>query len=183
MQDLKAAAQKTADFLNILTITGGLKLRFRITAGAGAADPDGLEDRLIYVEISGPDAPMLTARDGELLRALEHVCAKILRLEPDEHDRISFDADGFKTARNRELMSTAKAGIDSVRENGRPYRFEPMSSRERRMLHLALKEIDGMKTESSGEGPNRSVILYPENWQIRERDSRADEIRQRFRRR
>ncbi len=183
MQDLKTAAQQTADFMKTLTTTGGLKLRFRIVAGAGAADPDGLEERLIYVDISGPDAPMLTARDGELLRALEHVCAKILRLEPDQHDRISFDSDGFKAARNRELMSTAKAGIDSVRENGRPYRFEPMSSRERRMLHLALKEVDGMRTESSGEGPSRFVVLYPENWKAREQDGRADEIRKRFRRR
>ncbi len=183
MQDLKTAAQKTADFLNMLTTTGGLKLRFRITAGSGAADPDGLEDRLIYVEISGPDASMLTARDGDLLRALEHVCAKILRLQPDEHDRISFDANGFKAARNRELLEAAKAGTDAVRASGKPYRFEPMSSRERRMLHLALRDTEGMRTESSGEGPSRFVVLYPENWQSSERDSRAEEIRKRFRRR
>ncbi len=183
MQDLKTAAQQTAEFLKLLTTTGGLKLRFRITAGAGAADPDGLEERLIYVEISGPDAPMLTARDGELLRALEHVCAKILRLEPDEHDRISFDSDGFKAARNRDLLNAAKAGIETVRETGKPYRFEPMSSRERRMLHLALRDTEGLRTESSGEGPARFVVLYPEKWQSHERDGRADEIRKRFRRR
>ncbi len=183
MQDLKSAAQQTADFLKTLTTTGGLKLRFRITAGAGAADPDGLEERLIYVELSGPDASMLTARDGELLRAMEHVCAKILRLEPDEHDRISFDADGFKAARNQELLATANTGIETVRETGKPYRFEPMSSRERRMLHLALKNTEGMRTESSGEGPSRFVVLYPEEWQTAERDNRADEIRKRFRRR
>lgn len=183
MQDLKTAAQQTSDFLKLLTTTGGLRLRFRITAGAGAADPDGLEERLIYVEISGPDASLLTDRDGELLRALEHVCAKILRLEPDEHDRISFDADGFKAARNRELLQTAKTGIAAVHESKRPYSFEPMSSRERRMLHLALKGADGLRTESSGEGPTRFVVLYPENWQTRERDDRARNIRERFRRR
>ncbi len=183
MQDLKTAAQQTSDFLKLLTTTGGLRLRFRITAGAGAADPDGLEERLIYVEISGPDAGLLTARDGEVLRALEHVCAQILRLQPDEHDRISFDADGFKAARNRELLATAKAGIAAVRETSKPYSFDPMSSRERRMLHLVLKREEGLRTESSGEGPSRFVVLYPENWQARERDSRADDIRKRFRRR
>ena len=183
MQDLKTSAQQTQDFLKMLTTTGGMKLRFRITAGAGAADPDGLEDRLIYVELSGPDAPLLTARDGEVLRALEHVCAKILRLEPDEHDRISFDADGFKAARNRELLDAAQEGIDAVRTSGRPYSFDPMSSRERRMLHLALKSAEGMRTESSGEGPSRFVVLYPENWRSRESDERANKIRERFRRR
>jgi spoIIIJ-associated protein len=183
MQDLKTAAQQTADFLKMLTNTGGLKLRFRITAGAGAADPDGLEDRLIYVEISGPDADMLTNRDGELLRALEHVCAKILRLEPDEHDRISFDANGFKAARNRDILDAAEEGIEAVRSSNRPYKFEPMSSRERRMLHLALKKAEGLRTESSGEGPSRYVVLYPENWQSREREDRTRNIRERFRRR
>lgn len=183
MQDLKIAAQQTADFLKTLTTIGCLKLRFRITAGAGAADPDGLEDRLIYVEISGPDAGLLTERDGEMLRAMEHVCAKILRLEPQEHDRISFDANGFKAARNRELLDAAQAGIDAVKTSGKPYRFDPMSSRERRMLHLALKGAEGMRTESSGEGPARFVVLYPENWQAQERDNRVDEIRKRFRRR
>ena len=183
MQDLKTAAQQTQDFLKMLTTTGGMKLRFRITAGAGAADPDGLEERLIYVELSGPDADLLTARDGEVLRALEHVCAKILRLEPDEHDRISFDANGFKAERNRELLATAREGIETVQRTQKPYSFDPMSSRERRMLHLALKGAEGMRTESSGEGPTRFVVLYPEGWQTRERDDRANKIRERFRRR
>jgi spoIIIJ-associated protein len=183
MQDLKTAAQQTADFLKMLTTTGGMRLRFRIVAGAGAADPDGLEDRLIYVDISGPDANLLTARDGEVLRAMEHVCAKILRLEPEEHDRISFDANGFKAARNRELLDAAQEGIDAVKASARPHKFEPMSSRERRMLHLALKGAEGMRTESSGDGPSRYVVLYPENWRARETDDRANKIRERFRRR
>ena len=126
---------------------------------------------------------MLLQRDGELLRSLEHVCAKILRLEPEEHDRISFDAGGFKAARNREILDAAKEGMEAVKETGRPYRYDPMSSRERRMLHLALKRAEGLRTESSGEGPNRFVVLYPENWQVRERDDRAARIRERFRRR
>jgi len=183
MQDLKTAAQQTHDFLNTLTTIGGFKLRFRIVAGAGAADPDGLEDRLIYVELSGPDEKLLLQRDGELLRSLEHVCAKILRLEPEEHDRISFDAGGFKAARNREILDLAQEGIGAVKASGKPYRFDPMSSRERRMLHLALKKAEGLKTESSGEGPNRFVVLYPEGWQVRERDERTARIRERFRRR
>jgi spoIIIJ-associated protein len=58
-----------------------------------------------------------------------------------------------------------------------------MSSRERRMLHLALKKTPGMQTESSGEGPSRYVVLYPENWRNRQTDDRARQIRERFRRR
>ncbi len=167
MEDLQEAAEKVAGFMRALTTTGGLRLKFRITAGAGAQDPVGFERRDIFVECKGPDANLLTDNDGELLRALEHIAAKILRLEPEDHDRVSFEANGFKAARAQALRDTAEAGIDEVDETEQPYHFAPMSSRERRMLHLYLKESDtGLQTASSGEGPRRHVVLYPEGYQI-----------------
>jgi spoIIIJ-associated protein len=165
MEDLAQAAEKVASLMRILTSTGGLRLKYRITAGAGAADPDGFERRDIYVECKGPDAPLLLDRDGELLRALEHITAKVLRLEPDEHDRISFDADGYKAERVRHLRRLADDAIDRVDDTDRPYSFPPMSSRERRMLHLFLRD-SGLQTASSGEGPRRFVVLYPEGYKI-----------------
>ena len=167
MEDLQQAAEKVASFMRTLTATGGLRLKFRITAGAGAQDPIGFERRDIFVECKGPDADLLTEHDGELLRALEHVSAKMLRLESEEHDRVSFEANGFKAARAKALEDAAEAGIDEVEETGEPFHFAPMSSRERRMLHMYLKESDtGMQTASSGEGPRRHVVLYPEGFQI-----------------
>lgn len=165
MEDLAQAAETIAALMRLLTTTGGLRLRFRITAGAGAADPDGLERRDIYVECKGPDAPLLLDRDGELLRALEHVAAKVLRLEPEEHDRVSFDTNGFKAQRARALRASADRAIDSVEDTGRPYSFPPMNSRERRMLHLFLRD-SGLQTASSGEGARRYVVLYPEGYRI-----------------
>src|ERR1700744_4190760 len=99
IEDYQEAAQTIASFLKMLTTLGGLRLKYRITAGAGAADPDGLEAREIYVEMAGPDAALLTQRGGELLRALEHVAAKIIRLDPEEHDKVSFAARNFKGRR------------------------------------------------------------------------------------
>ena len=187
MRDLAKAASQTADFLKLLTQTGGMRLKYRIVAGAGAADPDGLEDRLIYVDISGPDAELLLERDGETLRALEHLCAKIVGLEPEEHDRISFDALGFKADRAADLRDVAAQGILYVRDRDRPYSFDPMSSRERRLLHLILKEETDLRTESSGEGARRFVVLYPKGMPSRpersDSNSRADAIAHRFRRR
>ena len=165
MDDLSQAAQQVATFVKTLTTTGGFRLKYRITAGAGAADPDGLERREIYVEMSGPDTPLLLDRDGEVLRAFEHVAAKILRLEQEDHDRISFDANGFKALRARELRLAAETAAERVRLSGRPYSFQSMSSRERRMLHLALREFTDLRTESSGEGRDRFVVLYPKDWQ------------------
>jgi len=161
IEDHAAAAAKIAAFVNTLVKTGGLRAKFRITAGGGAVDPDGLEAREIYVELAGPDAELLTERGGEVLRALEHVAAKILRLEPEEHDKVSFDANQFKATRARELRLTAETAAESIRRTGEPYEFAPMSSRERRMLHLALKPFEDVETASSGEGLARYVVAYP----------------------
>jgi spoIIIJ-associated protein len=158
--DHAAAAQTIAAFLKTLTTTGGLRLKYRITAGAGAQDPDGLEAREIYVEMSGPDAMLLTQRGGELLRALEHIAAKIVRLEQEEHDTISFDANSFKALRARELKLSAETAAERVRSTSQPYSFNPMSSRERRMLHLAFRDYTDLETESSGEGLRRFVVVY-----------------------
>ena len=141
MEDLRGAAEKIAALMKTLITIGGLKLKYRITAGAGAADPDGLEAREIYVEIIGPDAPLLTQRGGELLRALEHIAAKIVRLENEEHDKISFDSNNFKALRAREMRLAADTAAERVQRSGIPFSFQPMSSRERRMLHLALRGL------------------------------------------
>jgi spoIIIJ-associated protein len=179
LNDPGPAAKKIADFLAILSKTGGLKLKPHILAhddqeqpnssdSAGAATgaspqtstPSDTNPQ-ITVELSGPDTPLLLARNGELLLAIEHVAAKILRLEPEEHDQISFDAAGFKATRNRELDLMAEMAIQKVRATGQPFSFSPMSSRERRILHLALAK-SGLPTASSGQGPGRFVVLYPE---------------------
>lgn len=160
ISDYRAAAATIADFLKLLANHGGLRLKFRITAGEGAADPDRLESREIYVELAGPDAALVTQRNGELLRALEHLAAKMIGLEAEEHDHISFDANNFKAIRAREMRMAAEAAAERVRRSGAPYSFQPMSSRERRMLHLAFRSYDDLVTESSGEGARRYVVVY-----------------------
>ena len=172
MDDLARAAETVASLMRVLTTTGGLRLKFRITAGAGAADPDGLERRDLYVECKGPDAELLLDNDAELLRSLEHVAAKALRLEPEDHDRISFDAFGYKAERARDLRDIANRGVQTVKSSGQPYSFLPMNSRERRMLHLFLKE-SGLQTASSGEGARRFVVVYPEGYRIPTQPSQA----------
>lgn len=165
MEDLARAAERVAALMRLLTTVGGLQLRFRVTAGTGAVDPDGLERRNLYVECKGPDAALLLDRNAELLRALEHMAAKILRLETEEHDRVSFDTNGYKAGRVQTLRTTAQAAIATVSATQRPFQFPPMNSRERRMLHLVLRD-SGLQTASSGEGPQRFVVLYPQGYRV-----------------
>lgn len=162
IDDLQSAAQKINGLLTSLNKLGGMRLKYRITAGDGARDPEGLEAREIYVELGGPDAPMLTAHNGELLRALETVAAQMLRLDQREHDLISFDSGNFKALRAQELRMAAETAAEKVIRTGVPYAFPPMNSRERRLLHMSFKEITGVETSSQGEGPGRFLAVFPE---------------------
>jgi spoIIIJ-associated protein len=171
MDETAQAAQTIANFLQTFVTNGGLRLRFRVKlrgakpvnsddqAAAAGAPADG--PRNLYVEFTGPDTPLLLARNGDLLNALEHIATKILKLESEEHDRVVFDADHFKANRDRQMREWAAAAIERVQLTGRPHSFPAMSSRERRALHMLLAE-SGLPTASSGEGPGRFVVLYPE---------------------
>jgi spoIIIJ-associated protein len=161
IEDLQQAAQKIAGFLANLNKLGGFRFKYRITAGDGARDPQGMEARAIYVELAGSDTPLLTQHNGELLRSLETIAAQILRLDSREHDLVSFDAGNFKALRAEELRLAAETAAEKVLRTGVPYAFPPMNSRERRLLHLAFKSIDGVETASSGEGQDRFLAVFP----------------------
>jgi spoIIIJ-associated protein len=210
MDDVALAAQTIANFLQTFTLSGGLRLRFRVklrgakttaenpseasdnsdvVSAAGESSAESDESRTLYVEFSGPDTSVLTAHNGEVLNALEHIATKILRLEPESHDQVSFDADHFKANRDRRLRESAAAAVERVQTTGRPHPFPAMNSRERRMLHLILSE-SGLPTASSGEGAGRFVVLYPAGTDISAtndapapRRNNADHIRSAFRHR
>lgn len=164
IENHQTAVEAIDAFLKRVIRLGGLRLKYRITAGAGATDPNKFESREIYVEIAGPDIDLVLERNAELLRSLEHVAAKTLRLEPEEHDLISFDARGYKAMRAQELRMAADTAAEQVRLTHQPYNFSPMNSRERRMLHLALQNYEDLRSESSGEGMRRFVVVYPKDW-------------------
>jgi spoIIIJ-associated protein len=159
--DLQQAAQKIASFLSSLNKLGGMRLKYRISAGDGTRDAEGSEAPQIYVELAGPDAPLVTQHNGELLRALETIAAQILRLDQREQDLISFDANNFKALQAEQLRLTAETAAEKVRRSGVPYAFPPMNSRERRLLHMAFRGLEGVETASSGEGPDRFMAVFP----------------------
>src|ERR1035441_3983157 len=117
---------------------------------------------MIYIELGGPDVALVTQHNGELLRALETIAAQMLRLDQREGDLVSFDAANFKALRAAELRLQAETAADKVIRSGVPYAFPPMNSRERRLLHMAFRGIEGVETASSGEGLDRFLAVYPE---------------------
>jgi len=159
--DLQQAAQQVANFLNSVIRLGGLRLKYRISASAAPAGSEIAGAEILNVELLGNDAPMLTARGGELLRSLEHIAIQILRLDVREHDLVSFDALNFKALRAQEIQLSAETAAERVRTSGQPFSFPPSNSRERRLLHLAFKEMEDVETASIGEGQERYLVVYP----------------------
>jgi spoIIIJ-associated protein len=163
MDKLESANQLNT-FLGPLVRHAGLKLKYRITVDPPMADDRDWERPEILVEFAGPDASLLLARGAELLRSLELLAMEMLHLAGSEHEKINFDCMGHRKARLEELRMSARVAADKVRQSGTPYHFAPMSSRERRILHLALRDQQDLRTESEGEGLRRSVILYPKDY-------------------
>ncbi len=160
IDDLQQAAQKIAGFLATLNKLGGMRLKYRISAGDGTPDPEGQAPALC-VELGGPDVTLVTQHNGELLLALETLAAQILRVDQHEGYLVSFDAANFKALRAQELRMTAETAAEKVLRSGVPYAFPPMNSRERRLMHMAFRGIEGVETASNGEGQDRFLAVYP----------------------
>jgi spoIIIJ-associated protein len=103
----------------------------------------------------------LLARGAELLKALEHMAFRALRLEPAFHEKIHLDCGGYRALRFEELKMTARVAAERVESSKQPFQLNPMSSRERRIVHLALKDMPGVRTESVGMGEERQVVIHP----------------------
>jgi len=160
--DKLAAANRINEFLQSVVTNGGLHLKYRIVIDPPAQSD--WEKPEIFVDFSGPDSTLLLDRGAELLRALELLAFEILRLPHGDHEKISFDCKNQRSIHMQELRMAANVAAEKVRQTGTPFHFAPMSSRERRIVHLSLRDQTDLRTESDGEGFNRCVILYPADY-------------------
>lgn len=162
--DKVAAANKINQFLQAVVTHGGLRLKYRIVVDPPLPENRDWEKPEILVDFSGPDSTLLLDRGGELLRALELLALEILRLASGEHEKICFDCQNRRSMRIQELRAAASVAAEKVRKTGAPYHFSPMSSRERRIVHLALRDESDLRTESEGEGVERRLVVYPKDY-------------------
>lgn len=162
--DKLAAANKINGFLQAVVTHGGLRLKYRIVVDPPLPENRDWEKPEILVDFTGPDSAMLLDRGGELLRALELLALEMLRLPSGEHEKISFDCQNQRAQRIQELRAAAAVAAEKVRRTGAPYEFSPMSSRERRIVHLALRDEADLHTESEGEGMRRCLVVYPKDY-------------------
>jgi spoIIIJ-associated protein len=124
-------------------------------------EPAEAESPEYVVDFTGADTDLLLERNGALLDALEHVVLKAVRLQEEHLRRITFDCNDWRRLRTEELRLTAQVAAERVLESGDPFALSPMSPRERRIIHLALRDRPNLRTASEGVGPERHVVIMP----------------------
>jgi spoIIIJ-associated protein len=163
MAELIDQIDRIADFLDNLLDRSGLDLDFEV----GEPLPEKLipefENPDLVVEFDGPDVDELLANKAELLLALEHLTMEMLRMPSENHARLSFDANDYRLMRTNELRLLAQTAAENVARSGRPYYFNSMTSRERRIIHLTLNDHPGVRSESVGTGVARVVAVVPKD--------------------
>jgi spoIIIJ-associated protein len=148
--------QKIAGFLKPVLETARLQVNFEVR-------PAALDNDLIapdyIVDFQGRDMDLLLEQRAELLLALEQLTLEALRVPHDDRYRLVFDAGDYRLMRIEELRLAAETAAERVKKTGTPYKFGPMTSRERRILHLALRGDPAVETTSEGAAPDRHTII------------------------
>lgn len=131
----------------------------------GVVEVDDSQPDLLAAKIQSEEAGLLIGQGGENLAALQHLSRLIFnRKVKDEPAGVNFiiDINNYRSNRLELLKEMCLPLARQVIEEKRPKILEPMSAYERRVIHLALKDFKGVKTESQGEGAERRIVIKPE---------------------
>ncbi len=112
------------------------------------------------IKIAGEDAGCLIGRKGETMEALSYLTSLAANRFEDSDEKISVDVADYRQKREKDLQQMAKKMAAKVVKTGRFYSFEPMNPYERRIIHATVGTIEGVRSESKGEGSQRRVVIY-----------------------
>jgi spoIIIJ-associated protein len=120
------------------------------------------DDETVTVTCSATDAGLFIGRHGQTIDAVQYLVNAIMhRLHGDERKEVVVDAAGYRERRRLALESIAVRTAAEVVRSGERAELEPMTAVERKMVHLTLKEAEGVSTASEGTEPNRYVVILP----------------------
>ncbi len=134
-----------------------MKLSARVSAAYGDPDPSG--EKNILVDVRGDDLSVLIGRRAETLNALQYILGLIVSKQAETWVQVTVDVEGYRARREKQLRQLARRMAEQAVQTGKRQVLEPMSSAERRIIHLELREVPEVISESIGEDPNRKVTI------------------------
>ena len=141
------------DFLEEVSRTMGLNLEI-------TSRQDG---KNLYLNFEGEDSGALIGRRGDTLNAMQYLISLVANRGEGEFVKICLDSGNFREKREKTLQELAKKVAEGVLKTGRSQTLEPMSPYERRIIHGAVSEMEGVSSRSIGDEPNRKVVVSSNN--------------------
>jgi spoIIIJ-associated protein len=136
----------------------------RIVDGIGVVGRLEVEEdeETLTVSCVGTDLGMLIGRHGQTIDAIQYLAnAVVYRRHPEDRKEVVIDAAGYRARRRASLEALAVRSAERALSQGEPVELEPMTAVERKVVHIRLKEFDGVETTSEGAEPNRFVVVHP----------------------
>lgn len=160
--ELPSASQAADPLLDFTVQTANdllerMKLSAKVSAAYGDPDPSG--EKNILVDVRGDDLSVLIGRRAETLNALQYILGLIVSKQAETWVQVTVDVEGYRARREKQLRQLARRMAEQAIQTGKRQVLEPMSSAERRIIHLELREVPEVISESIGEDPNRKVTI------------------------
>lgn len=128
----------------------------------GDIDLDVEAGRAIVSIDGGDDLEKLVGPRGTVLEALQELTRLAVQQETGSRSRLMLDVAGWRAGRREELRRIGRTAAENVAKSGEKEKLQPMSPFERKVVHDAVAEVDGVTSESEGEEPKRRVVVVPE---------------------
>jgi spoIIIJ-associated protein len=132
------------------------------------------DDEQVVLNIEGADAGRVIGKKGQTLEALQFLVNKIINRDLEERRHIVLDSGNYRERHDNSLISMAKREAKRALTTGRVVTLEPMSPRDRRVIHVSLAKLTGVSTRSEGEGSDRRLQIIPNREGGGERELRDD---------
>lgn len=153
---LDAQTQKALAFVRMVVA----KMQMNVEVNLAPDDGEGSPDE-IRIEVEGADAGRIIGKKGNVLDAIQYLTARVVVRPGQPRRHIIVDAEGYRARHEDQLAQMARRLAQRVATEGKVITFDPMSPRERRIVHMALRDITAVRTESMGEEPQRRVQIIP----------------------
>ena len=122
---------------------------------------DHTERDRLTLSIEGGNAGILIGRKGQTLDAMQFLTDKIINRKSEARVRVKVDIEGYMETRKANLKHLAYKMADKAKKTGRPATINQMSAQDRRIVHLALKDDNKVRTQSMGDGYYRRLVIFP----------------------
>jgi spoIIIJ-associated protein len=145
-------AEELADIVNEILDIAELQAKVQ---------PTSLNGRYVNMELDGRDVAYLVGKHGEILNAFQYLVNIIASRQLESGVRVTLDGNNYRRRREEALCNLALQIAEQVRERGEEAVLDALPAFERRIVHKAISEFDGVSTYSEGEEPNRRVVIAP----------------------